>query len=275
MWLAVAAVLGVGSVASAEPLPVRAVSLPSRRPVAALRAQADDVTRALAARLGVGVEPRPDPAAQRALPELASGLELWAAGDLDRAAELLDRGLTAGAASPHRVADPRLFVTAHVARASIALARGEPHIADHLLRRAVEYDPVFALQPGERSPRVERALLDVREQLGARPELRVETLGDACAGAVAVVARDLPDGSTEFLRFDDCRLVGSVVATARQPADAVAAALAPIGRPPPEDRPFYESPWFWAGTAAVAVLGGTALYFATRDDPELTIVPHF
>jgi hypothetical protein len=35
-------------------------------------------------------------------------------------------------------------------------------------------------------------------------------------------------------------------------------------------RPFYTSPWFW-GALGAAALGGTALYFATRDNSSGTI----
>jgi hypothetical protein len=56
-------------------------------------------------------------------------------------------------------------------------------------------------------------------------------------------------------------------------ATAPALAFSPL---PPEapkkegSHPFYTSPWFW-GAVGAAVFGGTAVYFATRDNSSSTI----
>jgi hypothetical protein len=73
------------------------------------------------------------------------------------------------------------------------------------------------------------------------------------------------------------------MAVAPSPTMTPAPTLATHGVAPPKDkdikenkekdapsRPFYASPWFW-GAIGAAALGGTALYFATRDNSPSTI----
>jgi hypothetical protein len=78
------------------------------------------------------------------------------------------------------------------------------------------------------------------------------------------------------------RWSGTVASLERAFGDAPAVALqapalATAEIPPPKapateggSRPFYASPWFW-GAVGAAVFGGTAVYFATRDNTTGTI----
>src|SRR5678815_4157401 len=77
-----------------------------------------------------------------------------------------DAAIESASARPHRVGDPVALVVAHVARASIALARGESRRAEDLIARLLRYDPSFTLMPGEDSPRLRRAVTEVRQRLG-------------------------------------------------------------------------------------------------------------
>jgi tetratricopeptide (TPR) repeat protein len=263
---------GLAGTAAAEPAPVRALPLPTRRSPEALRARVDAVAAALARRLGAAVAShlRGEDAA------LARGRELAARGDLDGAARALDPALDAAAEAPHRVGDPALLVAAHVARASIALARGEDRKADRVFERLLAYDPGFALADGERSPRASAALAAARQRLATIPELRVALLGDSCSEGVLVVGRVLASGSIELTRFDGCRRVARVVAAGSESTAELAAALDVIAEPPPPPPPIWRRRGFWIGAAAtVAVAVGGVVFFATRDDPELTITPRF
>jgi tetratricopeptide (TPR) repeat protein len=262
---------GLAGTAAAEPAPVRALPLPTRRSPEALRARVDAVAAALARRLGAAVAShlRGEDAA------LARGRELAARGDLDGAARALDPALDAAAEAPHRVGDPALLVAAHVARASIALARGEDRKADRVFERLLAYDPGFALADGERSPRASAALAAARQRLPTIPELRVALLGDSCSEGVLVVGRVLASGSIELIRFDGCRRIARVLAAGSESPAELAAALDVIAEPPPPP-PIWRRRGFWIGAAAtVAVAVGGVVFFATRDDPELTITPRF
>ena len=69
--------------------------------------------------------------------------------------------------------------------------------------------------------------------------------------------------------------VTSIERTFTAPVVASAPALATSPLPaekskPSESHPFYTSPWFW-GAVGAAVFGGTAVYFATRDNSTSTI----
>lgn len=255
--------------ASAEPAAVRALPLPSRRDPGALRARTDAVAAALAAKLELPVAT----AAAGETEPFTAGIALASRGELDAAARLLDPVLEDAARAPHRAGDPELLIAAHVARAAIALARDERRRADRIFERLLAYDPGFALAAAERSPRARAAVAAARERAGAAARLRIALLGNACEDVVLVVARRRAPDITEVSRFDDCRLVAAARASASQTAAEIAAALDPIAAQAPP--PIYRRPWFLIGAAAVVAAGGVAVFFAVRDDPELTVTPHF
>ena len=71
------------------------------------------------------------------------------------------------------------------------------------------------------------------------------------------------------------RAYGAPAAPVAAPETTHAPALATSAIPPAkpkegESHPFYASPWFW-GAVGAAVFGGTAVYFATRDNTTGTI----
>ena len=206
-------------------------AMPSRRAdAAALARRAQAVADALAREIGSCC--RRAPAAEDLSATLAAAARLQAAGRLDEAADSFDVALRRGADGPHRVSDPAGLVDAHVARAAIALARGETRLGESLLARVLRYDPTFALASGEDSPTMRAALARAKARLGDPIAGEPGDLGGACGelSPVIVVARFAAAGA-EFRRFDGCKLAGTVVATASQSALEIARALAGTGAP--------------------------------------------
>src|SRR6185369_10432200 len=143
--------------------------------------------------------------------DLARAHALNAAASFDQAAVVFDEALERGAAQPHRLLDTRSFVSAHIARANLALARGESQRAEVLITRVLRYDPSVLLLPDEDRPRLHNLFEQVRKRLGPRPTLDASDLAGPCkAGPVVLVARRVEAG-IEFTRFDECRLVAQAV----------------------------------------------------------------
>jgi hypothetical protein len=289
-------------------------ALPSRRDdAAALTRRAQAVADALAREVGGCC--RRAPGAEDLSATLAAAGKLQAAGRLDEAADSFDAALRRGSDAPHRVADPAGFVGALVARASIALARGETRLGESLLGRALRYDPTFALAPGEDSPTMRSALAREKVRLGDPIGLEVHDLGAACGelSPIIVVAR-FAAGGAEFRRFDGCKLVAAVVAAPSQSAQEIARSLA--GAAPGGDartsgglsrargvgpalrtsgearpggvsrrrdgeageprRPIYRRAWFWIAIGGVAAASAGAAFLIARDPgDELEVTPRF
>src|SRR5438128_275671 len=135
-WVAVALAAWTPQVAGST----RAFLLPSRQADAAKVAERMvQIATRLASRLSCSVVndiPRPD---------LSAGLQraraAYVAGQLSEAASLYDAVLEEAARVPHLVADPAEYLTAHLLRASIALAESDRARALALVARAVKYDP--------------------------------------------------------------------------------------------------------------------------------------
>jgi hypothetical protein len=271
---------------------VRALALPTRRRDAAELARraaavAAELARALGGRAAAATS-AVNGGDLRAT--LRAAQDLLAAGRLDESADSFDLALRAGAGAPDRVSDPGAFVSAHVSRAAIALARGEDRLADELLARLLRYDPTFVLQPGEDSPTMRSALDRVKARVGAAPALARDDLGAACSdaapGDVLVVARFTGTGA-ELARYDGCRPVATAIASSARSAASIAEALAgrPLGDsragPPPAPaparaRPLYRRPWFWAALgAAVAASAGAAWYFSRDAADQFEVTPRF
>jgi hypothetical protein len=220
----IAAILLLAPVAAhAEARPtVRAVVLPTRGEARAhlLLALATTLSRHFGGSL------RPDPPRLDLADRLKRAVELSFGEDVDRAAALYDAALEDGAREPGRVADPAAFVTAHVQRAGLALARGEERRARELVSRVLAYDPTFRLAPNERSPQLVRL---VEEVVAHPPELSAADLGTSCESADVVLAARRRTGGLEVFRFDRCRLV------ARAPfgTDEMDAAVAALRSPAP------------------------------------------
>src|SRR5262245_30051971 len=116
---------------TATEAPARAVmgfSLPTRRMEnIPLSTWAERIATRVAKRLAISVARRqvsPRAAAVRDALDKARSLALDVS--LDRAASAFDEALDEGARNPHELLDPSGFVTAHVMRSAIALARKEP-----------------------------------------------------------------------------------------------------------------------------------------------------
>jgi tetratricopeptide (TPR) repeat protein len=288
--------------AQARKSAVRALVAPTRRADAtALRDEAARVTRLLAARVGGSVLATDD--GEAALEELAilqRAQRLAASGALDDAAAVFDAALEAAEHAPARLGDSAELVSAHIARAAIAFARGESGRADELIERVLRFDPGFALLPTEDSPRMRRAVDEARRRLGPQPELRASDLGQSCGGeaSVLVVARALSADRAELVRFDDCKMITTaalrsgvdddqLVTALLSPAErrrVIAAALTvppppppPViapDLPPPPETPFYHRAWFWTVIGAVAAGSAAAVWATQRDKDTVHVVPH-
>jgi hypothetical protein len=123
----------------------------------------------------------------------------------------------------------------------------------------------------------------------AAPELQARVfLADAAAFDAARyvpdVRRDASDAGTEAPPSSK-DWSGAIASLERAFAPSASTAPEPTATPAPRQaleptparregetgsHPFYTSPWFW-GAVGAAVFGGTALYFATRDNGSSTI----
>jgi hypothetical protein len=249
------------------------------------------VAQAVADRTGLKLETRP---AIEIETRLGRAQSLFLAAAVDQAAPLFDAVLEDGAQSPHRIASPEAFVSAHLTRASIALARGEDERAEELLRRVLRYDPSFVLRQAERSPPLEKALAGARHKLTG--PLGASDLGQACADANVLVVgsgdvvyrfdrvdeggRWPPESAREVRNpprvpgADQCRLTAQ--AQLSDDVGKIAAALA--GSSSSANPPRKRRAWVWAvvglGVAAVsgAIIAGAVV--GTRRE-EVLLVPHY
>lgn len=198
-------------------------------------------------------------------------------GQLDDAITTYDAALEAAAQSPFAVERGQAWIDAAVARASLALARGEPERADALMGTVVTLDGDFELTPAEARPSMRDALARARARLGRTPSLAARHLGRACQAGidVVVVARALPAGGTELVRFDGCRVrARAEISSAGATDDAIADLL--LGLPTAATSagskrsaaPFYRRPLFWVGVAAASAAAATAGYFLLRPDED-------
>jgi hypothetical protein len=210
---------------------VTSMSLPSRRSdAAAIAARARTVADAVARRMAGDAIETPARIAAVA-PLVASAQTLAAEANLDAAAAAFDAAIAEGTRALGRIDDPAAFISAHVARATIAFARAEEARAQQLLDTIVRFDPTITLVGDERRPRMEAALEATKARLGERPPLASGDLGDACRDAdVVIVARAIEppaanrEAMLELLRFDACVL--SATATTERGNDAAIALLA-------------------------------------------------
>jgi hypothetical protein len=246
--------------------------LPTRSAeISQLRRRAQAIARGLAAKLrGTAVTVQPATEIANRLTE-ADGLAR--AARFDEAARAFDAALSEAAHEPHRIVDGPLLVSALVRRASIAVARNETHTAEHLLARALRYDPAFQLTALEERPRLLGVVADQRKHLGERPPLGREDLGAACDSDVLVVLRVLSRDSTEVLRLDRCALVSQqilgadddavVAALAAGPSSAPSAAVTPAR---PQSKVLRWLPWVSLSLGLAALATGAGL--AGSVDPE-------
>jgi hypothetical protein len=145
---------------------------------------------------------------------------------------MFDVALERGVRELHRLDRSADLIAAHIWRISIAQARGESGRASELLARAIHYDPLLDLEPGERSPQLSAAVDEARRSI-ADPPLPAD-LGDACREFAVVItgrmstspgaAGDAPQ--LELFRFDGCILVARTVVSGDGDAD-----LAPLLEP--------------------------------------------
>jgi hypothetical protein len=213
----------------------------------------------------------------------------------------LDLALDLGARSPGRISNPAEFLHAHVARASLALARRESGQAEALLARALRYDPTLTLSADESSPRVRVVFDEARRSLGPRPTLAPELLGDLGEGRV-LVGRAAASGQLEYFLVEDGRVMAATIGDddaqalhaldggARVSPKATMATMAPA-RGPAADvaspattraaRPRRRA-WLWAlvPVGAIVVTGVVVLsVLLTRpSEPsaaDWNVVPHF
>jgi len=286
LLLALVQVAGAVRLAGAEGRrrTVAAVALPARGPQGrSLLPRAERVALGLERSLGAAPAPaaaRPELAADT-LALVARGRELYRAGDLDRAARVLDEGLETAAREPQRFGGSEELVAAQVDRITIALARGEGERAALLLERLLRWDPTFSPADGEGSPRLHEALAEVRTRVPPAPPLRGEDVGGACALAdILVVARPARGGRIELARLDHCQLAASTVVaplavdTAIEALGGRADALTPAATDS-SDRPLIKRPWFWAAIGAAALAVTAVAIWRLPDSPDQAdVVPH-
>jgi hypothetical protein len=249
-------------------LPTRA--LDGAAVAAQLRRLATELARARVERLA------PPPPPLRV--DLDGPLAQARAGAIDEAAAPLDQALDQAAAAPERIEEPALLVEAHLARAAIALARGEVERARALTERLVRWDPAIALLPTEGSPRLRAALDQAKQTLGPAPPLAREDLG-GCERSALLVGRRQAEGALELSRVEGCRVTARVVLPARGDERAALARLGLLavarGAAPPTAR---SRAWVWGVAIAVAALAAAAAVigvYAARPGAEvLDVTPH-
>jgi hypothetical protein len=271
----VAAIAVIAPAAAAAPPPtVAAVVLPTRRADAPrLAALAERIAARVRDRRG-GQRGAIRPASTDVAARLARARELLLDAKIDEAAATYDLALDAADQVPGTV-DAAALVSAHVARAQIALARGEAERADALLRRVLRWDGDFTTTGDEATPVVQERLARLREPAAA---IDPADLGDACRQVdTLVVVRAAPLGAIELARFDGCRPVAALVVQGAPDEALVLDRLAPARL---ERRataaPFYRRPWFWIALSAVAVTGGGVWAITeARDEGGYDVAIHF
>lgn len=214
-----AAPLWAAPASAREPPRVAGFALPSRHPDARLlETRACRVAELLARRLSgryVDATTVGTPLEGDLGGVLARARRLEAEGALDEAAATYDVVLKRATRSLHRVSDPAGLVTAWVARASIAVARGEVDQARAVLARLRRYDAGFALRLAEDRPSMRAIVAAVDRGRGPRRPLGEEDLGEICERGpdVLVVGPRLERGAAELVRLDRCREVSHHVVT--------------------------------------------------------------
>ena len=252
---------------------IAGLALPSRRP-AGQEAQnrlpkvVDRVAKRLSARV-VGIAPRASAPELNIETALQRARELELAGSFDEAAASYDLSLEEASQALGYLRKPALFVTASVARASIALVRKEQSVAERILGRLLAYDPGFALRTQENRPSLRQALSSARDAPAAvTPEL----LGRQCESSQhLVVARAAQHGKIELLRLRECKVVASTLVQRSASDEAIAAALTPDTAH--QRKPWYGRWWVWAAAGIAA--GSVAVTLAiTTGDQGVNVVPH-
>lgn len=203
----------------------------------------------------------------------------------DEAAATFDLVLRLGAEHPARIADPSLYLRAHVGRAELAVARQEDALARSLIERLLNYDVGFRLSATAATPGL-LALFDaVVRQTRTRRSLDVALLGAACRDAnLLVVARSLGGGAFEVGLYDSsCRVLATTDAVARELPAAVAQRLLfeAFGSDPvvstaagPRSSAL-RSPWVWGGAGAAVVLTVAAwLIISSDNDRSINVIVH-
>jgi hypothetical protein len=143
---------------------------------------------------------------------------------LDEAAALIDETLARAMSRLDRLSSPSPFVSGHLDRISIAIARNEGDKITQLFDRLLKFDPAFALAGDERRPRLSQPLESARKRLAPTPTLSADDLGASCRAAdVVLAARGLDASTLEIFRFDRCQLVARAT-SANEAGDAAAAA---------------------------------------------------
>lgn len=228
------------------------------------------VADALAARLGQGrVQNEPtgdlDGKLRRAIDSALSGR-------LIESTPLLETSIAESLDAMHRVERGNLVLDASVALAAIELARQQEDRAQELLARVLELDPGFELLPHEKSPRLIAAFRAA--QKAQDKSLRVATLGKSCrdGASILIVARGGRDGRIELFRYDGCRLLARVRATAGDSPELLARHLDPSSTAEASPKPLYKQWWFWAGAGAAVATGTVAAYFLLREEPTTDVV---
>lgn len=240
---------------------VRGLALPARRAdFPALAARAERLAVALAAHLhGTAQATAPAPQAAQLVATVESAAQLALDVKLAEAADRLDRAIAMGLAGALLPEQASAFVTAHLARASIALARNEIELVTRLLDRVVRFDPSISLIGDEDRPRMAAALAAAKVRAQSDARLAAEDLAALCRpGEIVVVVRALDRAGAsqrfEALRYDSCALVSRALGSEVEP---VATALGSIDRSSPPAR----SKILWAplglglGAIALAAVG--------------------
>jgi hypothetical protein len=268
----------VGAVPAAAAPTVGTIVLPTRRTDAdQLAALGARLASQISARLGGAVVP-----ITPASPDLATRLErahgLLLDAQLDEAAATYDLALDTADRLPGTLA-PALIVSAHVARAQIALARHEAERADALLARVVRWDDDFTATTEESTPAVHEALARLRAAGHGKP-LEPADLGETCRQVdTLIVVRAAAMGAIEVARFDHCTPVAALVVRGAADEPHALERLAPapvVERVVPPHRGLHRRPWFWIAVSAVAVSGlGVWAWKETRDEGGYDVAIHF